>query len=209
MYSVIGAVVVVAVVGFFVYNNKKKSRPESMPFFGNTATSPRPYTTLDIPKDNNATLQYGNNNTMAYSSTSPLNYEYNQTNTQYESQYGQYGSEYQQFENTNSTNYVGTAVGASTTAATAAGLSENSISYDPRRESMNQSANISINETGQNSQVYTCSYPYEPKLDDEFELRINDEIQIIEEFEDGWMKAYNRTTMKEGMAPIVCIKPSN
>ncbi|OUM57166.1 hypothetical protein PIROE2DRAFT_17926 [Piromyces sp. E2] len=200
IFSVIGVVVAVAIIGFFVYNNKKKSRPESMPFFSNSATSPRTFATLDIPKDNNL------NN---YGSTSPLNYDYNQ-NSNYDNQYnqyGQYGTEYQQFDSVS--NSVSNNVSNNAYVSSAAlAVNDNSINYDPRRESMNQSANLSLNEPS-NGPYCCCTYPYDPKLDDELELRVNDEIQVIEEFEDGWMKAYNKTTNKEGMAPIVCIKPLN
>jgi len=220
--SVIGAVLAAGVIGFLVYNNKKKSRPESMPFFGNTATSPRSYATLDIPKDSTSSLNYANT---VYSSTAPLNYDYNQ-NPSYDShQYGQYGNDYQQYEATNDASGapIGTtaAVGAAAAVGTAAvAANDNSINYDPRRESLNKANNLAPlndaiqndttqnNNTAQNEQFYSCTYPYDPKLDDELELRINDEIQILEEFEDGWMKAYNRTTNKEGMAPIVCVKPT-
>jgi len=75
--------------------------------------------------------------------------------------------------------------------------------YESRRESMMPDSHpTNTNVAG----AYVCAYKYDPQLEDELELQVNDQVQIIEEYEDGWMKAVNLTTGKEGMAPRVCIK---
>jgi len=239
-YSIIGCIIAAGVIGFLVFRSKKKSRPESMPFYGNNVSSPSQYATLEVPK--NHTMSYSTNsyntlqntnsyNTLPSSNPDPYysqqnnnyaqsNYNYSQPPSEY--QYSQYQStdfQYQQPAQDMAVSAIGTTV-ASVAAATAVGtvtntnMNENSVSYDTRRESMNQSmsqnmsqSQIPVNNAGtDNAKIYTCNYPYDPKLDDELELQLNDQVQILEEFEDGWMKALNLTTGKEGMAPMVCVK---
>jgi len=237
MYVVIGCIAAVAIIGFFVYNNKKKSRPESMPFYGNNVSSPNQFATLDVPK-NNATMTYNSNayntlsNANAYNTlpnansynTLPnnndyygQNYGYSQTPA-YDNQYGQVQTTDYQYQQPIATiGAEATNVAATATAAVATGTNaNNSVSYDTRRESMNQSMSQSMspsmnqspvgNTANNNKTIYTCTYPYDPKLDDELELKLYDKVQILEEFEDGWMKAMNLTSGREGMAPMVCVK---
>jgi len=75
--------------------------------------------------------------------------------------------------------------------------------YLSRHESINPSSRpITTNNTGK----YIVIYKYDPQLEDELELHVNDKVHIIEEYEDVWMKVKNITTGKEGMAPKVCVK---
>jgi len=197
VYSVIGIVAAAGVIGFFVYKNKKKERPESMPFYGN-ATSPNKYPSLDLETKNTmsyiSSVDYNNpNQTQNYQS----NYDYTQNSQPYET--SQYPSSYD-YDNVTTTATADATVYAQSTEP----------SYDVRRESKNQFINpLPSDNYNPNASVFNCTYPYDPKLDDELELKLNDQIQIIEEYEDGWMKAINLTTKKEGMAPIVCVKPTN
>jgi hypothetical protein len=208
---VIAVVAAVAVGGFFVYTRKQKERPESMPFFGNSATSPNQYATLSTPKE------------MTDISTSNLTTDYNtqfypnvDNNNQYGSGYNnnQYGSGYNQQQDYNNQydanysnqygNYESEIAGVSTAAPVPAVVSSTDPAhYESRRESMMPGSQPTV--TNFNG-AYVCAYKYDPQLDDELQLQVNDEVQIIEEYEDGWMKAINLTTGKEGMAPRVCIR---
>jgi len=202
VFSIIGIVAAAGVIGFFVYKNKKKERPESMPFYGNAA-SPNKYPSLDLETKNTmsyiSSIDYNNpNQTQNYQSNYQSNYDYTQ-NSQQPYDTNQYPSSYD-YENVPSTVNGDATVYASSTEP----------SYDVRRESKNQFINpLPSDNYNPNASIYTCTYQYDPKLDDELELKLNDQIQIIEEYEDGWMKAINLTTKKEGMAPIVCVKPTN
>ncbi len=80
---------------------------------------------------------------------------------------------------------------------------QENANYESRRESILPGIQpTAVNVVGN----FVVAYKYDPQLDDELALHIDDQIQIIEEYEDGWMKAYNITTGQEGMAPRVCIK---
>jgi SH3 domain. len=176
-----------------------------MPFYGNAA-SPTKYPSVDLGNKNTITYT-----TMDYSNSHPLqnyqsSYDYTHSSQPYEA--NQYLSSYG-YDNAT------TAPTAVTTDATVYAASveptvyaeSNEPTYDVRRESKNQFVNpIPSDNYNPNASIFNCTYPYDPKLDDELELKINDQIQIIEEYEDGWMKAINLTTKKEGMAPIVCVK---
>ncbi|ORX44845.1 hypothetical protein BCR36DRAFT_585958 [Piromyces finnis] len=198
-WSVIGLVFVVGIIGFFVYNKKKNTRPESMPFYGNAPSSP-----------NTNTLPYNPNGTLKFNSVTPTNYEYVNYN---EYQYGTVNNsnnEYQYGTVNNSNNEYQYNTGDNNEHQYSTGNDNNNnedqVNYDLRRDSMNQSSNINVASTNQNEKTYVCTYPYIPKLDDEVEIRLNDEVKIIEEFQDGWGKIYNVTTNREGMAPLVCLK---
>jgi len=201
---IIGVVAAAGVIGFIVYTRKQKQRPESMPFFGNTATSPNQYATLNTPKEmsmsestNNLTTDYNNQyyNDNGYNDTNNQYYgqnNYNQQN-QYDNNYSGYNNQYP------SNSYENDVVSGNYPPPPAPATGN----YESRRESMmpnSQPTGTSF--TG----VYVVAYKYDPQLDDELELQVNDQVQIIEEYEDGWMKAVNLTTGKEGMAPRVCIK---
>jgi len=229
LFGVIGCVALGGIIGFVVYNNKKKSRPESMPFYGNTVSSPNQYTTLDVPKSN--TLNYNTNRTTNdnyYQQNTYNNYNYSNDNQfpAYQTMDYQYDNNtnpavsspnYQNYENVNTTINTMPTYDVVSNNNINTMQNENSVNYDNRRESMNQSMSMdqSMSQnnmapiSNSNNLTYTCSYPYEPKLDDELELRVNDKVKILEEFEDGWMKAMNITTGKEGMAPIVCVKETH
>ncbi|ORX44847.1 hypothetical protein BCR36DRAFT_414817 [Piromyces finnis] len=207
---VIAIVAIAGVAGFFVYTRKQKERPESMPFFGNSASSPNQYATLGSKKEmtdistSNLTTDY---NTQFYPNVDSNQYNYNQgSNATYNnfeqsrSEYNnQYDSNYQDYNNQYpSGNYENEVAVASNI-----NVISDSAQYESRRESMMPGSQpTSTNFNG----AYVCAYKYDPQLDDELELQVNDQVQIIEEYEDGWMKAINLTTGKEGMAPRVCIK---
>jgi len=209
-FIIVGAVAAVGVVGYVFYSRKQKERPESMPFFGNSAASPNQYATLNTPKDmpmsestNNMTSDYNPQFFSDATNVDNSNQYYNQSSNAYsydqsQNQYGnQYDSSYQSYNNQYpSTTYENEIAG--TAVATTA-----SANYESRRESMMPNSQpTSTNVNG----IYIVAYKYDPQLDDELELQVNDQVQIIEEYEDGWMKATNLTTGKEGMAPRVCIK---
>ncbi|KAL6617119.1 hypothetical protein LY90DRAFT_506403 [Neocallimastix californiae] len=204
---IIGAVAAIGVVGYVFYSRKQKERPESMPFFGNSAASPNQYATLNTPKEmtesqNNLTADYNNQ----YYDVPPVdqNQYYNQGNNNYGYDQNQgYGNQYDQNYGYNnqypSTTYENEIVGG----AMGAGVAPTPGNYESRRESMMPNSQpTTTNVTG----MYVVAYKYDPQLDDELELQVNDQVQIIEEYEDGWMKATNLTTGKQGMAPRVCIK---
>jgi len=206
---IIGAVAAIGVVGYVFYSRKQKERPESMPFFGNSAASPNQYATLNTPKEmtesqNNLTADYNN---QYYSDVPPVdqNQYYSQPNNNYGYDQNQgYGNQYDQSYGYNnqypSTTYENEIVGAG---AMGTGVAPTPGNYESRRESMMPNSQpTTTNVTG----MYVVAYKYDPQLDDELELQVNDQVQIIEEYEDGWMKATNLTTGKEGMAPRVCIK---
>lgn len=229
LYSVLGSVAAVGVIGILVYNQKKNSRPKSMPFYGNSITSQRHFTTL------NHTLSRNQSPYLALSGNDdyyPQNsYNYNQpSNEQYE-QYEQYLNSTNQYQQpivtigttttTLATDTTIPAVSTDPVASTVAIVTEsnniqnndtNEVNYDVRRESMNpvkkqsesstiNQSSVEITQSSQNNAIYICTYPYEPKLNDELELKLNDNIKILEEYEDGWMKAINLTSGKEGVAP--------
>ena len=199
----------VGAIGFFVYNNKKKERPESMPFYGNSA-SPSKYSSIDLKNKNMSYIStHSFSNNIQYSSSIQNKNQYYQNNNYDYNQPPSYETiENNQYQTTDYNNVTSAVNTASTDALIV--NNHDSVAYDTRRESMQQSNNEPSNDNAQpTGEIYNCTYPYEPKLDDELELKVNDEIQIIEEFEDGWMKAVNLTTQKEGMAPIVCVKPTN
>jgi len=248
--AVIGAVVAVGVVGFFVYSRKKKERPETMPFFGNSATSinsQNQYSSNSLPREvnevgstNNLTTNYdnqfyGNTDTSQYNNNfdqSPQNY-----NEQYDPNY-QYGEESYKVVDNNAngfatngygtigydsnvtaseinnisapTNYDTTGVSSNLGVPNTLGVATNIVdtsqdnaNYESRRESMLPGIKpTAVNVAGS----FVVTYKYDPQLDDELALHVGDQIQIIEEYEDGWMKAFNVSTGQEGMAPRVCIK---
>jgi len=223
---ILGVVSVAGVAGYVIYSRKQKERPESMPFFGNgSATSPPAYSTLgssnpppsysitkkDIMSDtNNLTSDY---NTQFYSNvdTNQYTYKYEPSNEEYNDQYDvnyQYGNQYT--DNNYDNNVVGTTAADTNNVAAAAETNitidetaQDTANYETRRESMIPGSRpTSTNIPGH----YVCSYKYDPQLDDELALHVDDKVQIIEEYEDGWMKAINLTTGQEGMAPRVCIK---
>jgi len=220
---ILGVVAVAGVAGYVFYSRKQKERPESMPFFGNgTATSPPAYSTLssskqppsysitakDMNDTNNLTSDY---NTQFYSNvdSNQYTYKYEPSNEEYNDQYDvnyQYGNQYS--ENNYDNNVVGTTAAdtnnvAAETSITINNQTQDVANYESRRESMIPGNRpTSTNIPGH----YVCSYKYDPQLDDELALHVDDKVQIIEEYEDGWMKAINLTTGQEGMAPRVCIK---
>ncbi|ORX85775.1 hypothetical protein BCR32DRAFT_80359 [Anaeromyces robustus] len=200
-----------------------------MPFFGNTASSPNQYATLSSSKEVSTTnltsdynsQYYGDTTTAAdsnnqYYGQSYDNQNYNQGynqnydqgyNQNYDQGYNQdYNSQYpaNQYPAGNYENEIAAPQGAPPSSYDAAVPPPvPTTTYESRRESMNPNSHPTVsNITG----AYICAYKYDPQLDDELALQVNDQVQIIEEYEDGWMKAVNLTTGKEGMAPRVCIK---
>ncbi|OUM57608.1 hypothetical protein PIROE2DRAFT_64902, partial [Piromyces sp. E2] len=220
---VIAVVAAVAVGGFFVYTRKQKQRPESMPFFGNSAASPNQFATLSTPKEindistSNLTTDY---NTQFYPNVDNSNQYggYNQNSTggfnqgsTYNNPYeppqqdynNQYDPNYQNYSNQYPVGNYENEVAAASAIPSAATIVDSSAHYESRRESMMPGSQPTM--TNFNG-AYVCAYKYDPQLDDELQLQVNDQVQIIEEYEDGWMKAINLTTGKEGMAPRVCIR---
>jgi len=222
---ILGVVAVAGVAGYVFYSRKQKERPESMPFFGNSsATSPPAYSTLgsskappsysistkDMNDTNNLTSDY---NTQFYNNvdTNQYTYKFEPSNEEFNDQYEvdyQYGNQYA--NNNYDNNVVGTTAADTNNVAAAAetkitvnDTAQDTANYESRRESMIPGSRpTSTNIPGH----YVCSYKYDPQLDDELALHVDDKVQIIEEYEDGWMKAINLTTGQEGMAPRVCIK---
>jgi len=175
-YIIIAVVALFGGAGYVYYLQKRKERRKSMPFFTNSSISPGQYATLRPSKE------------MSDSQTN-LSGNYN-------NQY--YGKENNNYGYTQNQNY-----GNQNTGYATLGTDQPPTQYLNRRESiMPNSQPVITNNTGK----YIVIYSYEPQLEDELELHINDKVHVIEEYEDGWMKANNITTGEEGMAPKVCIK---
>jgi len=203
---IIGAVCIAGVAGFIFYTKKQKERPESMPFFGNSASSPNQYATLSASKDVSTTNLTTDYSSQYYSdkgteaAVADNNQYYNQG---YDQGYQDYNNQYPASQYTSSqypaSSYENEVVSTTVPPPTY----PTNTNYESRRESMMPNSQpTTTNVTG----AYICAYKYDPQLDDELALQVNDQVQIIEEYEDGWMKAVNLTTGKEGMAPRVCIK---
>lgn len=233
-YIALGVIVCVAVAGvagFVIYNKKQKSRPESMPFYGGSVSSPNHFATLNSTKPTNQYETMNNNNfgTMTQTAT-PLYNGSNTNNQYYDNATNQYGYDYQQppatyaqdqqaqaydqydpnyqYDQT-SNPYSGQGYEEENLVAGAAATGVAAYNFDTtqRRESMRPTSNVNDNiPIVSNNMTYICQYKYDPSLDDELELKVDDQVQIIEEYEDGWMKARNLTSGKEGMAPRVCLR---
>lgn len=50
-------------------------------------------------------------------------------------------------------------------------------------------------------------HPYNPMIEDEIKLNIDDIILIQDIFNDGWVHGINCTTNTEGTFPVACISP--
>jgi len=247
--AVVGAVIAVGVVGFFVYSRKKKQRPETLIFYGNSATSinsQNQYSSGSLPREvnevtstNNLTSNYdnqfyGNTDTKQYNDQTQQNFDY--PNYQYGG--NQYADESYKIVDNNTNGFatngfgtigydsnvtaselnnistpinydttgVSTNLGVPNTLGVATNIvdtSQDNANYESRRESMLPGIKpTAVNVAGS----FVVAYKYDPQLDDELALNVGDQIQIIEEYEDGWMKAFNMSTNQEGMAPRVCIK---
>ncbi|KAJ3306800.1 STIP1 y and U box-containing protein 1 [Kappamyces sp. JEL0829] len=52
-----------------------------------------------------------------------------------------------------------------------------------------------------------CVFEYKANLFDELSLNVGDEVQVINQFDDGWALGMNLTTGKEGTFPMACLAP--
>jgi len=208
-FIIVGAVAAAGVVGYAFYSRKQKERPESMPFFSNSAASPNQYATLNTPKDmgmtestSNLTSSYNQQYFSDVGTVDTTNQYYNQSSSYgagFDQSQSQYNASYQNYNN----QYPATTYENEIAGAAVVQPPVSQANYESRRESM--MPNVQPTNTNFNG-VYVVAYKYEPQLDDELELQVGDQVQIIEEYEDGWMKATNLSTNREGMAPRVCIK---
>ncbi|KAJ3202090.1 hypothetical protein HK099_001996, partial [Clydaea vesicula] len=66
--------------------------------------------------------------------------------------------------------------------------------YHPRQSS-------SIN--AESLKKYRVVYPYQPKKNDELELKLGDIVAVKKIYPDGWALGYNLTSMMEGAVPVV------
>ncbi|KAG4089050.1 hypothetical protein H8356DRAFT_1432279 [Neocallimastix lanati (nom. inval.)] len=52
---------------------------------------------------------------------------------------------------------------------------------------------------------FRCIHPYEPQIDDELRLDLDNEIDVLYEYDDGWCWAINKTTGEQGACPLLCL----
>jgi len=52
---------------------------------------------------------------------------------------------------------------------------------------------------------FRCIHAYEPQIDDELRLDIDNEIDVLYEYDDGWCWAINKTTGEQGACPMLCL----
>jgi hypothetical protein len=54
---------------------------------------------------------------------------------------------------------------------------------------------------------FRCIHAYEPQIDDELRLDLENDIDVLYEYDDGWCWAINKTTGEQGACPMLCLKP--
>jgi len=52
---------------------------------------------------------------------------------------------------------------------------------------------------------YKAIHAYEPQIDDELRLAVDDDIDVLYEYDDGWCWAINRSTGEQGACPLLCL----
>jgi len=52
---------------------------------------------------------------------------------------------------------------------------------------------------------FRAIHPYEPQIDDELRLDMDNEIDVLYEYDDGWCWAINKTTGEQGACPLLCL----
>jgi len=54
---------------------------------------------------------------------------------------------------------------------------------------------------------FRCIHAYEPQIDDELRLDLDNDIDVLYEYDDGWCWAINKSTGEQGACPMLCLKP--
>jgi len=52
---------------------------------------------------------------------------------------------------------------------------------------------------------FRAIHAYEPQIDDELRLVVDNEIDVLYEYDDGWCWAINKTTGEQGACPLLCL----
>jgi len=52
---------------------------------------------------------------------------------------------------------------------------------------------------------FRCIHAYEPQIDDELRLDIDNDIDVLYEYDDGWCWAINKTSGEQGACPMLCL----
>ena len=52
---------------------------------------------------------------------------------------------------------------------------------------------------------FRAIHAYEPQIDDELRLEVDNEIDVLYEYDDGWCWAINKTTNEQGACPLLCL----
>ncbi len=52
---------------------------------------------------------------------------------------------------------------------------------------------------------FRAIHAYEPEIDDELRLEVDNEIDVLYEYDDGWCWAINKTTGEQGACPLLCL----
>jgi len=52
---------------------------------------------------------------------------------------------------------------------------------------------------------FRAIHAYEPQIDDELRLEVDNDIDVLYEYDDGWCWAYNKTTDEQGACPLLCL----
>jgi len=52
---------------------------------------------------------------------------------------------------------------------------------------------------------FRAIHAYEPQIDDELRLEVDNEIDVLYEYDDGWCWAINKTTGEQGACPLLCL----
>ncbi|OUM61607.1 hypothetical protein PIROE2DRAFT_20923 [Piromyces sp. E2] len=52
---------------------------------------------------------------------------------------------------------------------------------------------------------FRAIHAYEPQIDDELRLEVDNEIDVLYEYDDGWCWAINKTSGEQGACPLLCL----
>jgi len=52
---------------------------------------------------------------------------------------------------------------------------------------------------------FRAIHAYEPQIEDELRLEVDNEIDVLYEYDDGWCWAINKTTGEQGACPLLCL----
>jgi len=52
---------------------------------------------------------------------------------------------------------------------------------------------------------FRAIHAYEPQIDDELRLEVDNDIDVLYEYDDGWCWAFNKTTGEQGACPLLCL----